>query len=395
MDRREFIQSSGAALAAATAGSRTVFASAPTENRLVFIILRGGLDALHTLPPYADKDYRQLRPTLALDMPGNTNGAIDVDGYFGLHPSLEGLHVLYASKELMFMTAATTQYRSRSHFDGQNLLENGSGIPFGAKDGWLNRAIAGLNGGDRRLGFASGPSVPFILQGDAGVQMWANSALPEGDEDFLSRLTKLYEADPIFAKAFADARGSVKPDVNMSGLQARRGKQQNVQLAARATAEFLKSPNGPRIAVMEIQGWDTHFGQAWRLRKLFEQYTKGLLELKSGLGSTWAKTAVLTVSEFGRTAAENGSRGTDHGTGGIALLAGGAVNGGRIVGRWPGLSEQSLFEGRDLNPVNAYEGIFKSTLIFHLGLSEEFVEDKVFPDSSGLTTTENLFRNTQ
>ncbi len=392
MDRRQFIQYSGAALATAVASSRTAFAAAPTENRLVFIILRGGLDGLHTLPPYADKDYQQLRPTLALGGPGSENSAIDLDGYFGLHPTLSGLKDLYVAKELLFMPAATTQYRKRSHFDGQNLLENGSGIPYGAKGGWLNRAITGMNGGDRRLGLALGPAVPFILQGNAGVQTWAKSALPEVDEDFLVRLANLYEADSLFSKAYADARGALKPDVNMGGMQARRGQQQNVPLAARAAAEFLKSPNGPRIAVMEIQGWDTHFGQAWRLRALFEQYAKGLLELKSGLGSTWANTAVLTVSEFGRTAAENGSRGTDHGTGGIALLAGGAVDGGRIIGKWPGLSERALYEGRDLNPVNAYERLFKSALIFHLGLSEGFVEDNVFPDSSGLTAIETLFR---
>ena len=209
MDRRQFIQYSGAALAAAVASSRTAFAAAPTENRLVFIILRGGLDGLHTLPPYADKDYQQLRPTLALGGPGSENSAIDLDGYFGLHPTLSGLKDLYVAKELLFMPAATTQYRKRSHFDGQNLLENGSGIPYGAKGGWLNRAITGMNGGDRRLGLALGPAVPFILQGNAGVQTWAKSALPEVDEDFLVRLANLYEADSLFSKAYADARGAL------------------------------------------------------------------------------------------------------------------------------------------------------------------------------------------
>ena len=194
-------------------GLRTVLASAPTENRLVFIILRGGLDALHTLPPYADKNYRKLRPTLALDRPGNTNGAIDIGGYSGLHPSLAGLHGLYASKELMFMTAATTtQYRRPLCFDGPNLLENGTGIPFGAKDGWLNRAIAGLNGGDRRLGFASGSAaVPFILQGNAGVQMWAKSALPrEWSKDFLLRLTNSMRPIPYSPRRSHERSGFSK-----------------------------------------------------------------------------------------------------------------------------------------------------------------------------------------
>ena len=193
-----------------------------------------------------------------------------------------------------------------------------------------------------------------------------------------------------------NARGSVKPDVNMSGLQARQGKQQNVQLAARATAEFLKSPDGPtdRGHGNPRLGYPLWSSMA-SSKAVRAIHQRDCSNLNQELGSAWAKTAVLTVSEFGRAAAENGSHGTDHGTGGIALLAGGAVNGGRIVGRWPGLSRAiALLKGGTLIRSIAYEGMFKSTLIFHLGLSEDFVKDKVFPDSSGLTTTETLFRNT-
>jgi len=397
MDRRQFLTYSGAglgiSLASAFPGSRTAFAAAPTEKRLVVIILRGGLDALHALPPYADTAYSQLRPTLAIKAPGNEEGALDLDGYFGLHPALAPLRDLYRAKELLIMPASTTQYRNRSHFDGQNLLENGSGIPFGAKDGWLNRAIGGLTENDRRLGLALGPAVPLILQGEAGVQTWASSVLPEAGEDFLNRLTHVYENDPLFAKAYADARGALKPDVDMGGMKPRRALKQNFPLAARAAAQFLNDPNGPRIAVMEIQGWDTHFGQTWRLKALLSQYAEGIRELKSGLQQVWSDTAILTVSEFGRTAAENGSRGTDHGTGGIAFLAGGAVNGGRIEGKWPGLTRSALYEERDLRPVNAYEGLFKGALISHLGLRQGFVEDTVFPNSKAFSPIDQLFRS--
>ena len=198
--------------------------------------------------------------------------------------------------------------------------------------------------------------------GKEGVQSWAKSKLPEVDVDFLVRLSNLYQKDSLFAEAYKNARGGFKPNVDMDGLQSLRRKEKDILLASRAAAELLRAPKGPRIAVMEMQGWDTHFGQSWRLDKLFQLYSKSLRELKAGLGSEWLNTAVVTVSEFGRTVAENGSKGTDHGTGGIAILAGGAVNGGRIIGKWPGLAEGALYEGRDLRPVNSHEGLFKGCL---------------------------------
>ncbi len=144
---------------------------------------------------------------------------------------------------------------------------------------------------------------------------------------------------------------------------------------------------------MEMQGWDTHFAQPNRLDRLFAELGEGISVFQEQIEEAWAKTAIIIVSEFGRTASENGNRGTDHGTGGIAFLLGGAVNGGRIVGDWPGLSEASRYEGRDLNPVNAYEGIFKAALISKLGLAQGFVEDKVLPNSSSIRPWDGLFKS--
>ena len=220
LERRSFLTGAAALAALAPlASARAAFAAAPTDRRFVLVLLRGGLDGLHALPPHGDRDYRRLRPTLAL----SPDPALDLDGYFGLHPALGDLMPLYRAGELLLVPAAATRYRDRSHFDGQNMLENGSGKPYGAQDGWLNRAILGLNGGDRRLGLALGPSVPLILQGPAHVRSWSDSSLPAVDEDFLARITVAYQNDPLFAAALRDARGGAKPGLAWATWRANLG----------------------------------------------------------------------------------------------------------------------------------------------------------------------------
>ncbi|MEZ5649061.1 MAG: DUF1501 domain-containing protein [Burkholderiaceae bacterium] len=272
------------------------------------------------------------------------------------------------------------------------MLENGSNRPFGASDGWLNRAVVALHEGDRRLGLSVGPAMPLILQGKAGVQTWSDSTLPELDDDFLRRIRQVYDGDPVFARALDDAMASVKPTPGRSEAVPGKPRESAFELAARVAADLLARDDGPRIAAMDIQGWDTHFSQESRLRKLFEQLSAGVLELRTGLGRAWTRTVVLIVSEFGRTAAENGSRGTDHGTGGLALLAGGAVRGGRVLGRWPGLARTALFEGRDLHPVNALEGLFKGVLLAHIGLDERTVDATILPAGAGTMAMTDLLR---
>jgi len=394
LTRRAFLQTTSGSLIAALAASGTAFASAPTESRLIFVFLRGGLDGLHALAPVGDADYRRLRPVIGLHTGPEASRVIGLDDYFGLHPALGPLKPLYDAGELLLIPAAATAYRNRSHFDGQNLLENGSGQPFGARDGWLNRALLALNDGDRRLGLALGPSVPLILQGAAEVQTWDDSELPQVDGDFLARLMQMYRADPLFLDALHEATGALKPDVNMTdfGEVPRQGR--NFILSARVAADLLSRPAGPRIAVMELGGWDTHFAQENRLRNLLGFVAEALVELKQGLKAAWGRTTVMVVSEFGRTAAENGSRGTDHGTGGLALLAGGAVAGGRIAGDWPGLAPGALWEGRDLRALNPYEGMFKAILTTHLGLDPGVVESAIFPSSAAFRPMEGLLRRT-
>ena len=373
-NRRLFLQGAGAGLFSSLLGGQIAFAQAPTEKRLVILNLRGGLDGLHAVVPYADKDYLNLRGSIAV------KGSINLNGYFGFHPALRGLHGLYSKGELAIVPAAATQYRQRSHFDGQNMLENGSGRPFGANDGWLNRAIVGLNGGDRRMGLALGKQVPLILQGASNIQTWSQSGLDPVSDDFLSRLSLIYAGDETFAKALADARDTADAS-DMIGQSMKNDARRQDKLIdlAQAAGLLLSKPDGPRIAVMESTGWDTHYDQERRMKPRLQEVSDSVLALKKSLGIHWNQTAVLIVSEFGRTAAENGNRGTDHGTGGLAMIAGGAVKGGQILGKWPGLSRYSLHEKRDVRAENDYESIFKSVLISHLGLKDSFVEDTVLP----------------
>lgn len=368
--------------------TRASFARTPGDSRLVVILLRGGLDGLHALIPHGDPQLTKLRPTMTRVL-AQKDGIDDLDGYFGLHHALRPLRELYNARELLLIPAASTRYRQRSHFDGQNLLENGTGKPYGAATGWLNRAIDQLHHREQRMGLSIGPTVPLLLQGEAQIQTWADSNLPPVEEDFIRRVARTFQDDALMHGALRDALAATQTDVDMQGMGGRRN---NFELASRVAADLLSKQDGPRIAALEMGGWDTHFDQERRLTQLLGQLSAGMLELKRGLGAHWASTAVVVVSEFGRTAAENASRGTDHGTGGLALLAGGRIKGGRIFGDWPGLKPHQLWEGRDLRAVNPYESIFKTLLIEHAGLAADRVNLSVFPDSQRYPPLSDLLR---
>ena len=239
----------------------------------------------------------------------------------------------------------------------------------------------------RGLALSLGPAVPLILQGAAPVQAWSNEQLPDLNDDFLERLAIVYRDDPLFHAALTGATGMTEPDMSDDAPT-----NDNFLISSRAAADILRAPQGPRIGVLELGGWDTHNGQPYRLRRLFERLSEGLLALREGLGPVWSETVVMVASEFGRTAAENGNRGTDHGTGGLAMLAGGAVRGGQVAGDWPGLSSRALFEERDVLAVNAYEAIFKALLIGHMGLDPAYAERVVFPESRALEPFTGLLR---
>jgi uncharacterized protein (DUF1501 family) len=354
------------------------------------------LDGLAAVPPYAEPAYAQLRGSLALGKPGTENGALDLDGTFGLHPALTNLHAMYRAREALVLHAAATPYRERSHFDAQNVLEAGGTVPTGSGGGWLNRALAALDSaGNSRGAVALADSVPLVLRGELAVTSWAPSQLPETDEDTLARVRRLYEAaDPVLAASLNGALEAreIAGDASDTRMGGGRGDQAIAPLAS-AAARFLANPDGPRIAVLDAGGWDTHANQgaaqgplALRLRGL----DAGLQMLKTELGAHWSETTVLVVTEFGRTAAVNGTRGTDHGTAGCAFLAGGAVAGGRVVADWPGLAARDLHEGRDLRATTDLRSLFKAVLHERFGVSEAALARTVFPASDSVEPLENV-----
>jgi uncharacterized protein (DUF1501 family) len=415
LTRRRFLLGTGA-WAAGAALPGMVLARAPTVApagtgapaatgaRLVVVILRGALDGLAAVPPYADPNYAGLRGELALAAPGAADGVLPLDGAFGLHPSLGFLHDRYTAGELIVFQAVSSPYRDRSHFDGQNVLENGLTKPIGSADGWLNRAVAALprdsSVGDRAV--AVSQNVPLILRGDSPVIAKSPQITADVDEDLLARLEDLYSKDEWFAARLSEAMGAEKlvddaQDGNpmASMMAAKTGGSERVASLARMAAVLMRSEGGPQIAVFEATGWDTHANQG-AARGVLAQRLGGLdhalQTLSQELGAIWSRTAVLVVTEFGRTAAMNGTRGTDHGTGSCAFLAGGAVRGGRVISDWPGLSRSALLDGRDLKPTLDLRSVFKAVLGEHLRIDAKSLDAKVFPDSTGARPLPGLMR---
>ena len=360
------------------------FAAVPgTERRLVFVFLRGGMDGLSAVPATGDPQYAARRGKLAVEEP------LRLDATFGLSPHLTEMHKLYGAGELAVLHAVASPYRERSHFDAQNLLENGTARPFGRDTGWLNAA---LGAGARPGGLALGQSIPLVLRGPAQVSSWSPSAMPVPDADLLERLAALYRGDPLLERSFAAARAAqgMVEGRDMAGA----GGPQPVLALAKAAGEILGKRDGPRVASIDFGGWDTHINQLGEFSALTRNLRlldRSVAALKASLGAAWRHTAVLIVTEFGRTVAPNGSSGTDHGTAGAAFAAGGAVRGGRVIADWPGLAEGALHEGRDLRPTLDLRALFKAALLAQLGLDEAALEARVFPDSRGVKPLEGLF----
>jgi uncharacterized protein (DUF1501 family) len=400
--RRRFLTRAGA-LAASAALPNALFAHTGSSARLVVVILRGALDGLAAVPPYGDPDYAALHRELAIAPPGAADGALALDNTFGLHPSLKFTHGRFAAGELVVFNAVASPYRDRSHFDGQIVLENGLDKPLGSADGWLNRALAALPSASGRpadRAVAVSQNVPLILRGPAAVLSKSPQATPDVDEDLLVRLADLYSKDDWFSARLSEAVQTEKmvddsADASMSKPGAVAASRDRVPAVARMAANLMRSDSGPQIAVIEAGGWDTHANQggaqgvlATRLGGL----DQALQSLADELGPLWQQTAVLVVTEFGRTAAVNGTRGTDHGTGGCAFLLGGAVRGGQVIADWPGLRRTALLDNRDLRPTLDLRSVFKAVLNEHLHLDANTLTTRVFPDSSGARPLQGLIR---
>jgi uncharacterized protein (DUF1501 family) len=396
MQRRQFLLGASLAATGALLNTRVSFAGSGGDSRLIVVIMRGAVDGLAAVPPYGDPAYARLRGPLAIAAPGATDGALPLDSLFGLHPQLTFLHESFAAGELTVLHAVATPYRDRSHFDGQDVLESGVPVPHAAQTGWLNRALATQpkTGPPGERGVALGSNVPLLMRGPAPVASWAPTRLAELDEDTLQRITDLYSHDPMLGRRLADAQtanamvAGGSPDM-MGGAGVNRYAE-----VIRATAGFLANDSGPRVAVFDTTGWDTHAnegGARGQLGTRLGALDGALRSLKTQLGPTWRNTAVLAVTEFGRTAAVNGTGGSDHGTGTAALLLGGAVHGGRVICDWPGLSAANLYQQRDVAPTLDMRALLKGTLMDHLGIAAGTLDD-IFPDSRGAKPLRDLFR---
>lgn len=351
------------------------------DNKLVFVILRGGMDGLYTVPAIGDPDFADARGVLGryADRP------LPLSGPFALHPLLPQLHAMYGSGELAVVHATGLPYRERSHFDAQQVLESGGARPYELNTGWLGRAIA-AEGGQRAVALET--AVPLVLRGAASVDTWAPSVLPEPSADLVARLQVLYRDDPALLAALERARG-LRDDSGMAMADSKGGgggRGAAVALAKQA-ADFLQK--GAQIAVLELGGWDSHANQAapqGALSNNLRTLDAMLATLRDGLqaGDTWRRSAVLVATEFGREVAANGNQGSDHGSGGAAFVLGGAVHGGRVIADWPGLARKDRFEGRDLRITTDLRAVQRTLLAEHLGVARSALDGSVLPGSASL-----------
>jgi uncharacterized protein (DUF1501 family) len=375
-------------------------AAAPTERRFVVVILRGAMDGLSAVPPYGDPGLAALRPELLPPMPGQDHGLLDLGGTYGLHPAMTRSHALYQANEFLVVHAVAGNYRVRSHFEAQDYLE--SGADHRMTSGWLNRAVAAIPAASQQQSEASscaiaiGPSVPLLLRGHHAVANWAPHGFAEPEHALYQQILSLNRTDPITGPAIEAGlrdRGfgdEVMGDIRQDGVS-KGGARYAFPALATAAGTMLKAPDGPRIAALELGGWDTHTAQTNRLVQPLTQLDTGIDALRTSLGDAWAQTVVMVMTEFGRTARMNGTRGTDHGTATVAFMAGGAVAGGKVVANWPGLGSGQLFEDRDLAPTTDLRSVAKGILTAHLGLNQASLS-AVFPGGEPAQPLRGLVR---
>ncbi|RYD55145.1 MAG: DUF1501 domain-containing protein [Sphingomonadales bacterium] len=381
LNRRKFVSLGAGAILTSTFGAKLTFAQVATSKRFVFIIQRGAADGLGTIAPVGDPAFVSQRGVLAADFATATK----LDSMFALHPGMANVAGLYQAKQALFVHAVASPYRDRSHFDGQNVLETGGTSAYALKDGWLNRLLSLLPAQDKAIALAA--TVPMALRGAVEVGSYAPSALPDASDDLLGRVTAMYAQDPQLHGIWEQATATRMLTSDMAADNGR-----NAAATGDLAAKLLSAEGGARIAMIETGGWDTHAGQRGRLGAQLRGLDGMIGALKAGLGPLWADTMVLVATEFGRTVKVNGTGGTDHGTGSAAMLLGGAVNGGRVIADWPGLSDAALYEGRDLKPTASLDTVITSALSAHFDLTAATAAAKLFPDMRAARPITGLVR---
>jgi uncharacterized protein (DUF1501 family) len=376
---------------------RLARASGARDPRLVVIILRGALDGLTAVPPVGDPSYRALREQIAFGFDGQ-NKALPLDSFFGLHPSMSNFLRLYGAKQAAVVHASATAYRDRSHFDGQDVLESGYATPGHTDSGWLNRLLTTIPKGERvphpsdTRGLAIGANAPLVIRGPAPVLGWAPATLKPADPELPQRLSELYaHTDPLFARLLEEGIQTGKIASGMD-VKAKGGPGDPNGMAQMATgaARLLAQPEGPRVAALAFEGWDTHAQELGRLSRLLAGLDGAFAVFEKELGPAWKDTVVVAMTEFGRTAHINGTQGTDHGTGTVMFLVGGAVSGGRVITDWPGLRTNQLRDGRDLAATIDARAIAKGLAVDLLGASPAALNRDVFPGTDAVAPAKGL-----
>jgi uncharacterized protein (DUF1501 family) len=398
ISRRRLLAAPLAAALVPDAASAWAAAAAGGPKRLVVIMLRGAVDGLSVVVPYGEDAYYEARRSIAIGRPGTSGGVLPLDGHFGLHPALAGLMPLWAAGALAFVHAAGSPDPTRSHFDAQRYIESGTPGRDATPDGWMNRLLQALPG--RRSptdAVAVGPILPRILSGAApaaNLALGPNAArpLPIDRPEVGGAFDRLYDADDALGRAYREGR-SARAEL-LAGLAAEARAADNGALpttgfpgqAARLARLIARDPS-IRLAFVALGGWDSHVEQgnatgplANRLRALGD----GIAALAQGLGSAWADSAVVVISEFGRTVRENGDGGTDHGHGNAIWVAGGGIKGGRVYGEWPGLSPERLYQRRDLAVTTDFRTAIGVVVDRHLRLPDSRLAG-VFPGAPAAT----------
>ncbi|HZL00051.1 MAG TPA: DUF1501 domain-containing protein, partial [Caulobacteraceae bacterium] len=379
------------------------------RKKLVVVVCRGGLDGLSLSPPVGDPSYASLRGPIALAPFGEAGGALKLDGTFGLHPSLAATHALALKGEARIAPAVATPDRERSHFEAQDVLESGAAVVYGTSSGWLNRSLEAMGPPGKVRAISIGPTAPLILRGKIEAASWSPGGGGDHDHRLPGILQDLYAKDALLGPALANglttqamariatadvaaenARGAPDSQMAASGETLKPVLRQGLPQARKlgeTLAGFMTQPDGQQVAAVCLDGFDTHANQGAAQGQLAVRlaYLDAFLDgLSSGLGPSWRDTVVVVATEFGRTARVNGTGGTDHGTASTALLLGGALKKGGIVGDWPTLAQARLFENRDTAPTLDMRGLFKSVLRGHMGVERAALDATVFPGSGAV-----------
>jgi uncharacterized protein (DUF1501 family) len=357
----------------------TALAADTAQRKLVVIVARGAMDGLSVAVPIGDPDYQPLRQSIAIP----ADQALAMDSAFGLHPKLKTLHALQQAGQARIAPAVAIPQRIRSHFEAQDLLETGGAQLYAASTGWLNRTLQAAQPNHPIKALSIGAQEPLILRGPVQSESWSpGGRITPNSNRVVTALTDLYAGDPLLGPALATGL-KVEDEANViNGGKPLQGS--DVKSFAVTAAKFLKAPDGPSIAVLSLDGFDTHARQGAAEGQLANRL--GIMDdvltgLQQGMGDQWKNTVVVIATEFGRTARVNGTGGTDHGTASTVILAGGALKPGGIVGDWPTLQQTKLFENRDLAPTLDVRAIFKGVLVEHLGVDKRALETVVFPNS--------------